>query len=249
MLVHTYRKRLFMYTILRNFMYSKSCPSCNKTIFYKNKSTLVRSSKLNIECRKCTYSKRSKMSDVEKRQRIKLYALKYKQKLQNYVWNYLSTHPCVDCGEKYILYLEFDHIENKKEWVSWLIRKHSSISEIKSEIDKCEVRCISCHRKRTHANHIKSKNKLSKSVIFIKSYLSDKKCIDCKSTDVDSLEFDHVRGQKTYNVSTLVGSNYSIQRILDEINKCDVVCCKCHRKRTATRAGWRILKWIDEYFV
>jgi hypothetical protein len=30
----------------------------------------------------------------------------------------------------------------------------------------------------------------------------------------------------------------AIQRMLDEIAKCDLVCVLCHRFRTARRAGW-----------
>ena len=35
-------------------------------------------------------------------------------------------------------------------------------------------------------------------------------------------------------------SGWSLQKIQEEITKCEVVCANCHRIRTATRAGWFI---------
>ncbi len=45
------------------------------------------------------------------------------------------------------------------------------------------------------------------------------------------LEYHHrVEGTKTTNVSHLVSNGYSKKRILEEINKCDVLCSNCHRR-------------------
>ena len=50
----------------------------------------------------------------------------------------------------------------------------------------------------------------------------------------DALELDHRPGTaKIKAVSEMHG--YSAERILEEINKCDVVCANCHRVRTAKR--------------
>ena len=35
--------------------------------------------------------------------------------------------------------------------------------------------------------------------------------------------------------------NKPLWRILEEIQKCDVVCANCHAVRTAKRAKWRII--------
>lgn len=65
------------------------------------------------------------------------------------VANYLKSNPCVDCGEKDIIVLEFDHIRDKKYNVSEMINTSLSWKTIKNEIDKCEVRCANCHRRKT----------------------------------------------------------------------------------------------------
>ena len=65
---------------------------------------------------------------------------------------YFKQNPCVDCGEANPLTLEFDHIdpETKTTNVSKLIHSVRPWEEVLEEIEKCEVRCASCHRVRTH---------------------------------------------------------------------------------------------------
>ncbi len=67
---------------------------------------------------------------------------------RNYIWHYLSSKTCTDCGEKDPTVLEFDHIHNKKFDISELIRNYT-VREITTEVIKCEVRCANCHRKKT----------------------------------------------------------------------------------------------------
>jgi hypothetical protein len=221
-------------------MYNRNCPECNVVLTYKSNQCKIQAERKLTKCYICAFSYRSKMSVDEIKIRQKLASKKFKQNSQEYVWNYLTQHPCVDCGEKNILFLEFDHIGEKREWISLLIRKHASITDIRDEIDKCQVRCRGCHRKRhlqtTESDYIKYKLE----------YMQGASCIDCGSTDRDILEFDHVRGTKVRNVSTLILSKSSKSVILDEIAKCDIVCCNCHKKRTATRGRWGILEYIKK---
>lgn len=71
-------------------------------------------------------------------------------------------------------------------------------------------------------------------------YLSHHPCIDCDGTDVRVLEFDHVRGHKSGNISRMVGEGYSWSTIKAEIAKCEVRCANCHRIRESQKSGsWR----------
>ncbi len=70
---------------------------------------------------------------------------------------------------------------------------------------------------------------------FIKEYLLSNPCIDCGETDTIVLEFDHVRGEKINNVSKMVQSGASIDKIKSEIDKCEVRCANCHRRVTHNR--------------
>lgn len=73
---------------------------------------------------------------------------KIRQEIRNYVWAYLSAHPCIDCGEKDPIVLEFDHIRDKSFTIS-SVGRNKKLLEVIKEIEKCEVRCANCHRRRT----------------------------------------------------------------------------------------------------
>ena len=61
-------------------------------------------------------------------------------------------------------------------------------------------------------------------------------CVDCGERDPVVLEFDHVRETKAFDIGTkLLTQPWAA--ILAEIEKCDVVCANCHRRRTAQRLG------------
>lgn len=76
--------------------------------------------------------------------------------------------------------------------------------------------------------------------------LKAKPCADCKNTyRPHQMDFDHVRGEKTFNVGTAVHQSYPMDEILDEIKKCDLVCSNCHRDRTYNRAEQRRLARLN----
>lgn len=80
------------------------------------------------------------------------YLLRAKNKniaFRKHILNYLKDHPCVDCGEKDPVVLQFDHrdTETKKYEISNM--KMKALSEVDEEIAKCDVRCSNCHIKRT----------------------------------------------------------------------------------------------------
>lgn len=72
----------------------------------------------------------------------------------------------------------------------------------------------------------------------LKEILRDAKakpCSDCGTNYPHYvMDFDHVRGEKLYNVSE-VWRIASQRKLLAEIAKCDVVCSNCHRQRTWSR--------------
>ncbi|MEI7810519.1 MAG: hypothetical protein WCI41_03115 [bacterium] len=75
-----------------------------------------------------------------------------RSEILNYIQQYLINNPCVDCGETDVAVLEFDHNRDKYvkvKAVSSLIRSRCSLDKIKEEIEKCEVRCANCHRRKT----------------------------------------------------------------------------------------------------
>jgi hypothetical protein len=77
-------------------------------------------------------------------------------------------------------------------------------------------------------------------VILIRK-LKEQPCSDCGRTfPYFAMDFDHRPGEtKLFNIGNMVSSLRSTQAILTEVAKCDLVCCRCHRFRTARRRGWR----------
>jgi hypothetical protein len=64
-------------------------------------------------------------------------------------------------------------------------------------------------------------------------------CVDCGESDPACLEFDHRdRATKKFNICTAVKNQKNWNKILVEIEKCDIRCKNCHAKKTAAQFGW-----------
>lgn len=78
----------------------------------------------------------------------------YRKRNRALMLAHLLAHPCVDCGEGDICVLEFDHVRGaKKRAVSDLVRDGVAPAVLQAEIEKCEVRCANCHRRKTARDH------------------------------------------------------------------------------------------------
>jgi len=74
------------------------------------------------------------------------------QRNRMYVWQYLKDKFCIVCGENDPIVLEFDHRNRKtKETTISRAIKHRKFSLIRlqKELDKCDVLCANCHRRKT----------------------------------------------------------------------------------------------------
>jgi len=72
---------------------------------------------------------------------------------------------------------------------------------------------------------------------YVLNYLSTHPCEMCGESDPVVLEFHHA-GEKTREVSAIVYQSDSILSLIEEINKCRVLCSNCHRRLTAKERGW-----------
>ena len=68
---------------------------------------------------------------------------------RDFVWGYLTQHPCEICGEWDPTVLEFHHLYGKDKAISKMIAEGVTIEKIKIEIGKCQVLCCNCHRRIT----------------------------------------------------------------------------------------------------
>jgi hypothetical protein len=85
-----------------------------------------------------------------------------------------------------------------------------------------------------------SARKRKKNYAWVWELRANTPCKDCgRKYHPVMMEFDHrVPMEKTALVSALM--NFSPNRIMEEINKCDLVCSNCHQYRTYTRGQHKL---------
>ena len=86
------------------------------------------------------------------------------------------------------------------------------------------------YREKALARKTKRRETIKK---FLFDYLQTHHCVDCPESDPRCLEFDHVRGEKEFHLADATQILPSLERIQKELDKCDVRCANCHRKKTA----------------
>jgi len=132
----------------------KRCPHCERTLDESNFNWKIKGIWLAAYCKECSreyirdhYKRNTEyyLDKARKRNGI------IQQRRREYIGSYLKSHPCVDCGEKDILVLEFDHMDRsqKSDEVSHFLQRRISLGILVKEIAKCEVRCANCHRRKT----------------------------------------------------------------------------------------------------
>jgi hypothetical protein len=169
-----------------------------------------------------------------------------KRRARAFITEYLRTHLCVDCGEGDLVVLDFDHLGHKLELVSALVHQGAPRARIEAEVARCEVRCANCHRRVTArragwsrlAGDIDDPRRgfsapVRRNLHLVHSMLAAGRCVDCCEPDMLVLEFDHV-GTKRGQISRMVW-NVSLATLQAELAECEMRCCNCHRRITASR--------------
>ena len=131
----------------------KICRKCNTekdySEFYKNHR---KSDGYNFWCKECMLAYGRGWYHVNKDRHIKNVAKRNKRvfkEMHQFVYKYLDSHPCIDCGETNPIVLDFDHVLGDKiANVSAMIRNRGW-AVLKAEMAKCAVRCSNCHRRKT----------------------------------------------------------------------------------------------------
>lgn len=67
---------------------------------------------------------------------------------------------------------------------------------------------------------------------FIRRVKSIFGCIDCQNKDWRVLDFDHVRGEKSFNLSNHASYAFTLNKLKAEMRKCEIRCANCHRIKT-----------------
>lgn len=135
-------------------MDTKVCSKCKEEkplseFHFRNKAK----GKRNSCCRQCVtkYSKEYYHQNIEREHPRRMrYNRKRYAELRKKYFEYLCTHPCIDCGESDPMVLEFDHVRGvKKRAMATLLKGRVDWSVMLAEIAKCDVVCANCHKRRT----------------------------------------------------------------------------------------------------
>lgn len=135
-------------------MRMKTCTRCGETKPLDHFPPVRRSEpeKLQTWCRACFAENNVRYyrehSDAQKA-RLNRNTDARREENKGRIVEYLTTHPCVDCGETDIVVLQFDHLRDKTLSISALLGRGASWARIEREIAKCEVRCANCHHRKT----------------------------------------------------------------------------------------------------
>ena len=73
----------------------------------------------------------------------------YRNAIREYLWSFLLTHPCAECGEKDPVVLEFHHIGEKDMAIAEMVTRITNIERLEEELNKTIVLCSNCHRRLT----------------------------------------------------------------------------------------------------
>jgi hypothetical protein len=130
----------------------KHCGSCKKikplSEFHK---ALNKKAGYTSYCKDCSskYSSAKYKTDVVFRKRRKDNNKKVIEDNRQWLIDYLKEHPCAVCGEADIVVLEFDHIDRSTKEYTIAKMLSYSINTIKKELEKCQVLCVNCHKRKT----------------------------------------------------------------------------------------------------
>lgn len=136
-------------------METKHCPTCNldkavDCFEFKDKQKQRRSS----WCKSCTTEYKKKHYAKHRDTYLSASLIRNHQRRaerRQIVIEHLQSHPCVDCGENDPIVLEFDHRDpsTKINSISRLVSQFAPLDVLRTEIEKCDIRCANCHRRKT----------------------------------------------------------------------------------------------------
>ena len=112
----------------------------------------IKGVKRHSACNQCRSKQRKEYYERNKKKELKY---KYERQAnkrevaRHFIFTYLSSHPCVDCGQSDPMILTFDHVRGSKKMnISQMVNQGYSLETIRYEIEKCEVRCGNCHMRK-----------------------------------------------------------------------------------------------------
>ncbi len=173
-------------------------------------------------------AKRDKDRDAKNR-----YILYWAKRI--YIYNMLGGE-CIRCENKRSSVLALHHHDGKEESINELFGRKARIEDIIAEAQKCQLLCENCHRE-VHeelTTPIPRTRQNKEIVLQIKGGACCTQCGYNKS--LNALDFHHPDpAKKEFGIAKAV-TRYTWKTvgdledyIVEEIEKCEVLCANCHR--------------------
>ena len=100
--------------------------------------------------------------------------------------------------------------------------------------EKIRAKCHETYLKKRDVYLDRCKERRRRNSEYAKDWIKCHPCVDCGESDVDVLQFDHVRG-KLGSISQLVSAQVTLEKLQAEIDKCEIRCANCHLRVTKQR--------------
>jgi hypothetical protein len=178
------------------------------------------------------YNQALAMGIIKKPKPIKLIEKERKSKRKFY--KELKQRPCEDCHKQFpSCAMDFDHVRGQKLF-GISENTNYSFEDLVTEVEKCDIICSNCHRIRTEERRGPRKphrvRMITERIKFIDS-CKDVPCMDCQGKFPPvAMTFFHVRGKKMF--SMFQARYKDTMLIIEEMEKCDIICHNCNRIRT-----------------
>lgn len=121
--------------------------------------------------------------------------------------------------------------------IELFVIKNSRQNKYQSTCKECQAALSRNYYKNNAEKHKKKVAEINEQrMIEVKAFLLNEKSKPCKDCNISYppyvMDFDHITDNKKYNVSNMIRKRFSIEKIKNEIQKCELVCSNCHRLRT-----------------
>ena len=105
-----------------------------------------------------------------------------------------------------------------------------------------------CGAGQKEKNVQRARNGRRKILDFLQTYKQERGCSDCgENYPYWILHFDHLY-DKEFNLGSFSSKTTSLDRVKEEMKKCEVVCANCHANRTHFRTSGRYSMNVEDQY-
>lgn len=158
--------------------------------------------------------------------------LQRRRRLRAWVDDYKGQRGCGSCDASDPIVLDLHHRDpaDKEMAVGEMITYGHGRESLLEEMAKCDVVCANCHRQLHHTTPEFGDRR------WVYEYKrASEGCVECGTQEPACLEFHHVDDEKHSTVARLLADGRPLERVREEIARCELLCANCHRREHCER--------------